>query len=389
MHLDNFTTIVVVATVALLFGLGLLLFGTVQRHFRGLSALGAAYLLLGAGSALVALRGQIPGWASIPVGNALVVAGAAMLDEGMSRFVRGRGGHRVTGATAVVLTLAVQFYFSAIQPDLQIRIVFLSAVMAVLCALCARSVLHPQAGPGNASRRFTALTCGLVALACLLRAVLTTLFPPGESYLAAGPVQTLSMLANLVFMIGCAFGVVWMSMQRYEARLVELAERDPLTGLFNRRALEERARSEVLLARRNARRLSVILFDVDGFKAINDTHGHKAGDTVLQALARAVGQGVRGHDVLARYGGEEFLILLPDTCGLRAMELADRLRRLLHGLGVTAGGRAIPVSASFGVATLGEAAREWEGLVASADRALYAAKQQGKDRVVRAGPRAA
>jgi diguanylate cyclase (GGDEF)-like protein len=141
----------------------------------------------------------------------------------------------------------------------------------------------------------------------------------------------------------------------------------------------------MLLAQRNKRWLSIILFDVDDFKAINDTHGHKAGDTVLQALARAVGQGVRGHDVVARYGGEEFLILLPDTCILRAMELAERLRRALHGLNVAEDGRAIPVTASFGAASLDATTRNWDSLVVNADRALYAAKQAGKDRVARAG----
>jgi diguanylate cyclase (GGDEF)-like protein len=385
MHLDNFTAITIVAAVALVFGFGLLLFHGIQRSFRGLAALGTAYLLLGAGSALIALRGQIPDWASIILSNAMIVSGIATMDEGLSRFVHDRKGHRLTAAALVVLLMAVQFYFSAVAPDLQVRIIFISVIMATMCALVTHSLLAPQAGPRHPSQWFTIAVTATAAAVSLLRAGLTALLPPGETYLATGGVQALSMLSYLLFMIGCVFGVVWMSVQRYEARLVELAERDPLTGLFNRRALEERARREMLLAQRNKRWLSIILFDVDDFKAINDTHGHKAGDTVLQALARAVGQGVRGHDVVARYGGEEFLILLPDTCILRAMELAERLRRALHGLNVAEDGRAIPVTASFGAASLDATTRNWDSLVVNADRALYAAKQAGKDRVARAG----
>lgn len=385
MRLDIYTLIAVSASAATLFGLGLFLFQTAQRTFRGLPCCGASFLAFGIGSALVALRGTVPDWASIILPNAMLVAGLACMDEGLSQFVRGRAGHRRTGLVVVLLAAAISHHYSAVQPDLQARIVSFSLAMAVLGVLCARSVLDSGGRPRLPSQWFTALVCTLTAASSLLRAGLTMLHHPGDSLLLAGPIQTLSVLAYLIFLLGCAFGIAWMSVQRYEARLLELAERDPLTGLFNRRALEERARREVLLAQRTGRPLSLVLFDVDDFKAINDTHGHKAGDRVLQALARAIGQGVRGHDIVARYGGEEFLVLLPDTDGDRAVELAERLRQALRGLGLAESGQPVPVAASFGVASLGEPEEDWDGLVVAADRALYRAKQAGKNRVVRAG----
>lgn len=385
MRLDNYTVIAVLASTATLFGLGMLLFHTAQRTFRGLPFCGAAYLLFGLGSTLVALRGAVPDWASISLSNAVLVAGLASMDEGLSQFARGRTGHRRTALVVALLATVISHYYSAIQPDLQARIVNFSLAMAILAALCTHSVFDSRGRRRLPSQWFTALACALTAAFSLLRAGLTVLHHPGEALLLAGTIQTLSSLAYLVFMIGCAFGLAWMSVQHYEARLLELAERDPLTGLFNRRALEERARREVLLAQRTGRPLSLILFDVDDFKAINDTHGHKAGDRVLQALARAIGQDVRGHDMVARYGGEEFLVLLPDTGGDRAAELAERLRQALRGLELSENGQPVPVAASFGVAALGEPEEEWDGLVVAADRALYRAKQAGKNRVVRAG----
>jgi len=385
MRLDLYTIITVCASIAMLFGLGMLLFHKAQRTFRGLPWCGASYLLFGAGSTLVALRGSIPDGASILLANAALVAGLACMDEGLSQFVRGRAGHRRTALVVVLLTAVEAYHYSAIQPDLQARIIAISLAFTVLAALCTRSVLGPRGGPRLPSQWFTALVCALTAAFSLLRAGLTVLHSPGEEYLLSGTIQTLSSLGYLTFMIGSAFGIAWMSVQRYEARLLELAERDPLTGLYNRRALEDRARREVLLAGRTGRPLSLLLFDVDDFKAINDTHGHKAGDQVLESLARVVGQEVRGHDIVARYGGEEFLVLLPDTSGERAAELAERLRQALAGLPWPGGDQAGPVTASFGVATLGQPAQDWDTLVVAADRAMYAAKQAGKDRVARAG----
>jgi hypothetical protein len=150
MHLDNFTAITIVAAVAFVFGFGLLLFHGIQRSFRGLAALGTAYLLLGAGSALIALRGQIPDWASIILSNAMIVSGIATMDEGLSRFVHDRKGHRLTAAALVVLLMAVQFSTSAPSaPDLQVRIIFISVIMATMCALVTHSLLAPQPGRGT------------------------------------------------------------------------------------------------------------------------------------------------------------------------------------------------------------------------------------------------
>jgi diguanylate cyclase (GGDEF)-like protein len=193
---------------------------------------------------------------------------------------------------------------------------------------------------------------------------------------------------TLVTLIGAVWSLARLLQRRLaeaDARVRELASTDEVTGLRNRRHALERLRDEVARSHRYGRPLSCILFDVDHFKRVNDTLGHAAGDVVLQAVGQAVLEECRSMDVVARYGGDEFLILLPETDGTAAAALADRLRRSVSTLAVMHGGRALGVTASFGVAALDgrgdESPDEPEELLRRADQALYAAKRRGRDAV--------
>jgi diguanylate cyclase (GGDEF)-like protein len=173
-------------------------------------------------------------------------------------------------------------------------------------------------------------------------------------------------------------------------RTRELAMRDELTGLANRRALELMLSDEVTRSLRHGRPLSILMADVDHFKSINDTYGHRAGDEVLRGLARLLAEKLRSIDKAARYGGEELLVMMPETPIAEAWRVAERVRNAVaeHTFVVDpedAGAR-IPVrlTASVGVAGMPENAESVEGLVEKADKALYDAKNQGRNRVVMA-----
>jgi diguanylate cyclase (GGDEF)-like protein len=165
--------------------------------------------------------------------------------------------------------------------------------------------------------------------------------------------------------------------------LRRLASRDPLTGCFNRRAFFESAETIFEQARRSQMPLSCLMIDIDHFKQFNDRHGHAVGDQVIQAVARALGAGLRQADVLARYGGEEFCIVLPGLVQADAAAVAERLRAEIEA----GAARAIrstevqTITASFGLASLNAAARSIEALIDQADQALYRAKQAGRNRV--------
>jgi diguanylate cyclase (GGDEF)-like protein len=167
--------------------------------------------------------------------------------------------------------------------------------------------------------------------------------------------------------------------------LRELAVVDELTGLHNRRFFERRLAYELDRFERYRHALGVVVFDVDHFKRINDTHGHPAGDEVLRRLSQVARETVRRVDILARWGGEEFTVLLPDTSASGAAAAAERLRVAVEKAEIVVDGVRIPVTISAGSAATFEGwGGDAEGLVRAADQALYRAKQEGRNRVVSA-----
>ena len=159
------------------------------------------------------------------------------------------------------------------------------------------------------------------------------------------------------------------------------ATRDPLTGLGNRRLALERLAQEQERQRRHPAPLSVLMLDLDRFKAVNDRWGHPAGDLVLRAASIAISEELRGCDLGVRYGGEEFLVVLPDTVLDDAARVAERIRRRIGSLEIDVGEASIEVTVSIGVACQRED-EPAEALIARADAALYRAKAEGRDRCV-------
>lgn len=172
-------------------------------------------------------------------------------------------------------------------------------------------------------------------------------------------------------------------LQQSNSRAQELARTDDLTGLSNRRAFVEQGTMVVESARRYHRPFTLIMFDIDYFKRINDTHGHAAGDAALKAVAKALKDAARTTDTTGRLGGEEFGLLLPETNGDDAMIVAGRLRRDIAALIVRHEGAQILLTCSLGVAEWKDTSGNLDALLRNADQALYEAKATGRDRVVR------
>ena len=168
-------------------------------------------------------------------------------------------------------------------------------------------------------------------------------------------------------------------------RLSQLAITDGLTGLYNHRHFHERLALELERAQRGGRPLSLLMIDVDNFKAFNDAHGHPAGDEVLRRLAHTFTAERRVNDLVARYGGEEFCVILVDSGKAAALMLAEKLRLAVLALEAPVAG-ATPLSISTGAATFPEDARDGAALVQAADAAMYAAKRAGRNRVEAAPP---
>ena len=170
---------------------------------------------------------------------------------------------------------------------------------------------------------------------------------------------------------------------RLRESLLQQSIRDPLTGLFNRRHLEETLDLELHRATRRGEPISAVMFDVDHFKRYNDLHGHDAGDAVLRALGNLVQTHIRAGDVACRFGGEEFLLLQPGLGAEDARSRAESLRQAVSSLSLTNHGVELgSITVSMGVATYPEHAHDRAALLKRADEALYRAKQEGRNRVV-------
>jgi|HubBroStandDraft_2_1064218.scaffolds.fasta_scaffold62216_2 diguanylate cyclase (GGDEF)-like protein len=167
-----------------------------------------------------------------------------------------------------------------------------------------------------------------------------------------------------------------------QIELRQIATTDSLTGALTRRAFEAEVTREYRRNSRYQRDLSVIVVDVDHFKKINDNYGHAAGDLVLKNVVLQIKQNLREMDFLGRLGGEEFVVGLPETGLDGASIAAERLRETIASMAMVSNGDRIGVTASFGIAALSRADRDWKEMVARADVALYRAKQEGRNRCI-------
>ncbi len=170
----------------------------------------------------------------------------------------------------------------------------------------------------------------------------------------------------------------------YEKKLTEMNLKDGLTGIYNRRFLETKLVDEFERYRRYKRPLTLILFDIDFFKKVNDTYGHQCGDHVLKVLSSYVDSSIRKIDTVARYGGEEFCLILPETNLESSLIVAERLRENVAQKEITFMDSSISITISMGVAEAFEGIDSPEELLKRADEALYEAKRSGRNRVVTA-----
>jgi diguanylate cyclase (GGDEF)-like protein len=260
---------------------------------------------------------------------------------------------------------------------------YLDAAWMLAAALVGAAVLHPSmrqvtqvspaAGPDATPGRLT-----LLAVAALLApaAMLVQNLRGANTYI---PVATGACMALFLLVIGRM--AVMVRAQRH------MAITDALTGLRTRRFLEQALASEAVRAQRHEASIGLLLLDVDHFKAVNDTHGHHGGDRVLCEVARRLGDLVRPGDVVARYGGEEFAVLLPGATGDELARVGERVRRGIANTPIAVDRETlVTVTVSIGAAVLPDHVDSCTDLTLTADRALYAAKESGRNRLVTAQP---
>ncbi|MBB2487193.1 GGDEF domain-containing protein [Mitsuaria sp. WAJ17] len=260
-----------------------------------------------------------------------------------------------------------------------------SMSMAALCLLAGRDLLLGSLGLAGWLRMGLVAPYALMSCFLLLRGIALTQPEPGSGWLLQDPRQHAGLAAAwLVLVMSISGGLIALLLSRLIQRIESLTRHDPLTGLCNRRELGEQLLKQQLRAQRG-RSHALLMLDLDHFKRINDELGHAAGDAALRHVARLLQASLREQDCAARFGGEEFVLLLPDTPLAGAQALAERLRAALASSVWSWQGRHWPLTASLGLA-MAAPGRFTDALLEAADRAMYQAKAQGRNRVCLAPP---
>lgn len=350
------------------------------REWLVANGMAAISLLLFAG------RGHMPDLLSIEAANMLLAGAIAMIYAGFCRFFEWRiPARRLLSGLGAVLLLLIVFHYG--WPSVAWRTVVVSLFHGAVCLAIAWTILKGAQQAGSRyPYRFTAIVALLFGCGHLFR---------GLIYGAQVDVLTTNIqttIWNVVFLsIGTlvmpvfTMGAVMMVHDKMMGKAQDDANRDFLTGAWSRRAFFEFAERELLRVQRNGRAVSLMLFDVDHFKRINDTWGHAIGDRVLLEIVQRAGREIRSMDYLARLGGEEFAVLLPEVGESGARAAAERLRAALETTAacdaLPQAPAGVPYTVSIGVATR-RPSESIADLLQRADVALYEAKAGGRNMVV-------
>nr|WP_060987226.1 GGDEF domain-containing protein [uncultured Acidovorax sp.] len=352
------------------------------RRRDGLGRWAAALLVNAIGHLLIMLRGLIPDVLSIVVGNLMLSSVFVGLIAAVYQFQ----GRPVRWALLLAPPLLVLVFVSVFIDNFPARVSFVGLVIglqAVWALLAALSHRHATVGRGQ-----WLLVAGLSLEAVVLggRALVAiSTHSEATNILQSSALQTLTFLATFSVVLISSVGFVFMSRDRADENNRVLAALDPLTGVANRRSLIAALDRDVARAQRMREPMALMMVDIDHFKDVNDQYGHPAGDRVLCSVVNVLRQRVRAQDLVGRYGGEEFMVLLPDTGLVGAEQLARELCKAVEESrcpadGVPGPGIAVTVSIGVFGGRL-ESGDSWDMLIAAADRALYQAKNNGRNRV--------
>lgn len=375
-------TLLLMIVVSSLVVAGALLVLNGRQRSDGLQYWAFALLLSALAHGLLLLYGRIPYLLSIVLGNVLLSCTLA----GFLLAVRRFHGLALPWGRIVALIVSVALLMVIFQDQFAYRV----AVSGLSLGLQAAWVLwvllrHHPFHQDNLSRGALLLASGLglILFTMLVRGSAAIFFSLDiASILQGNLVQTVTFMVSFMATLVSSFGFVFMAKERADKANVHLASQDALTGVANRRALMQALERELARAARQRTPLALLMLDIDHFKHVNDRYGHLAGDQVLCHVVDVVRQRLRAQDFMGRFGGEEFLLLLPDTEQQGAQQLGQQLCQAVQAAPCDWCNQRIAVTVSVGVASAPAGLPgDWEALLHAADKALYRAKDNGRNRV--------
>ncbi|WCE28675.1 GGDEF domain-containing protein [Vibrio sp. SCSIO 43137] len=364
-----------------------LVFGLVwyrNRQIEGLGEWACGRFILFAAFLLLAFRESTPLMFSVLLGNGLAITGLYIVWLGNARFMQRKFANtHLTFMTLLAVTMVLFAVLAQIDNGYLLRVVITSSLIALYAALSVVVFLPAYRKGDKPLVKLMICAYILLIIVHLLRVSFYLVGFGGTALSSAGTVTAYTIVGDLfvsflIVMISLAFVVEFLLRELQHA-----AERDLLTGAYNRRAFYTIADNMFARAKRERASVSVLSIDLDYFKKINDTYGHNAGDKVLKSFVVTCQQLLRTPDLFARYGGEEFIVVLSDTRAQNAIKIAERIRSRFEQISPIRSIKAGEVTCSIGVASVEELADDdsINQLIEQSDQALYHAKMSGRNRV--------
>ncbi|MCR4377969.1 MAG: GGDEF domain-containing protein [Rhodospirillales bacterium] len=381
--LDPFTLIIALTATHFLATAILVSVWYVNRSIPGLGswAIGRAFLSL----ALVMLAYQEHmhlGFAVL-LGNSLMMVGLYFIWRGSLAFMGRPHSSLALFAALYVAILSGMVYWATVEPNFTARAV-LSCIAILVFDIFSFRALWPRKGDEiYFFGKLIAVAFVLNGILQIIRAFVSLLGGNGKTLLEPSAATQLALMTAIVMTMISAMGFMALVMEYLKKDLKRQAERDPLTGAYNRRAFDTLANHIFARGRRERGAVSLVILDLDHFKSINDCHGHAAGDLVLKRVVSLVQNILRAEDILVRLGGEEFAIMLPSATLDEALHIAERIRTTIEAESFAIAPEAVRVTTSLGVTSIASigATDAIDEMIKKADTALYQAKDAGRNRV--------
>jgi len=363
-----------------------MLLGVTRTYYKSINGPGywaIGNLVIGLGMISILAQLDAPNYIFLP-GIALVGTGLSMYINGLQAFNGKRPNHHIPIATFLVLAF-IELIFYTVNHDLRTTAVLCALVFAIIFLYSAR-LSFPEEKNGMLSHLYWATSAlyFLLGLIMVARAIATSgidvaMFDSFPDWSANA--YTFMVGAVAQFLIFSLF--VLMLNYRLHRSLQSMVTVDALTGVMNRRGLEDASQKMQGVCKRLGLSMSVLMVDIDFFKKVNDQYGHLTGDDILKHVARVIMDVLRSGDVVGRYGGEEFMVLMPNTSEAQAAVLAERIRLSIEARRYIEQHLQIHTTVSIGIASSLTVGYEYKALIGAADSTLYAAKKAGRNCVLR------
>jgi len=338
-------------------------------------------LAAAAGAAVSMLIGVVDSRLPLVGGGTLMILACCLCAMGVKRFY---GKPVFWGATVAITALSAAglTFFMVVYDHMPMRIFIYSLGQSIPIAMTLKLVLKQPEGRENPGARLAGIVAILILAIHVIRSGCALLQVGGEvSMVSFNGLQAALILVLVFLSMAWNFGFLLMAIDRLRNEVADLALLDDLTGVGNRRHLLQRLTEECARSERSGEPFALLVIDLDGFKMINDTHGHAAGDACLQHFTLMTQTRLRPGDLLARTGGDEFCIVLPSSTLREGAMIARRVLEVCRQDAEQCVGADVPIAVSIGVAQWSRETGAFpDRLIAAADHALYAAKNEGRNR---------